>query len=106
MLLNKTVPEIIELVLKDGGLKPADFEFKTQNDYPEIDYVCQYGESHFNFVSRWMEREGMYYYFDQAADGEKMIITDTKISHTDLPQGGTLYYNPPDGYGTLRIVTR
>jgi type VI secretion system VgrG family protein len=61
------------------------------------EFVCQYGESHLHFVSRWMEREGMYYFFEQTAVGEKLIITDTSMSHTEMPEGRTMYYSPPSG---------
>ena len=97
VILNKTVPEIIEDVLKDGGLTSLDFELKLEKEYPKWEYICQYRESHLNFVSRWMEREGMYYYFEQAKSGEKVIITDTKIAHTEMPEGKTMYYSPPSG---------
>ena len=97
VLLNKTVPEIIEEVLEDGGLTSLDFELKLQKDYSKWEYICQYRESHLNFVSRWMEREGMYYYFEQTEDSEKVIITDTKIAHTDMSEGKTMYYSPPSG---------
>jgi type VI secretion system secreted protein VgrG len=97
VILNKTVPEVIEDVLKDGGLTPLDFELKLEKEYPKWEYICQYRESHLNFVSRWMEREGMYYYFEQAESGEKVIITDTKIAHTEMPEGKTMYYSPPSG---------
>jgi len=92
--LNKTVPEIVELALKDSGLSTLDFEFKIRGTYNPIDYVCQYNESHFNFISRWLEREGMYYYFDQKGAVEKIIFTDTHIAHTDLPD---VHYAPPSG---------
>lgn len=101
VILNKTVPDFIEDILKDGGLTTMDFEFKLQNSYPEIDYVCQYDESHFNFISRWLESEGIYYYFEQTDNSEKVIFTDTKISHTDLPQEANLFYSPPSGLDTL-----
>jgi type VI secretion system VgrG family protein len=97
VLLNKTVPEIIEEVLKDGGLTSLDFEFKLQKDYSKWEYICQYRESHLSFVSRWMEREGMYYYFEQTESSEKVIITDTKIAHTEMSEGKTMYYSPPSG---------
>ena len=97
VVLNKTVPKIIEEVLKDGGLTSLDFEFKLQKDYPQWEYICQYRESHLSFVSRWMEREGMYYYFEQTPQGEKVIITDTKIAHTDMSEGRTMYYSPTSG---------
>lgn len=92
--LNKSVPDIIALALKDSGLTKLDFEFKTRNLYQPIEYVCQYNESHFNFISRWLEREGLYYYFDQKGPAEKIIFTDTNIAHTNLPD---VSYAPPEG---------
>ena len=99
IFLDKTVPQIIEVVLQDGGLTSLDFELRLENKskYPIWEYICQYRESHLDFVSRWMEREGMYYYFEQTADGEKMIITDTNLSHTTMAEGRTMYYSPPTG---------
>ncbi|MFH1490644.1 MAG: type VI secretion system tip protein TssI/VgrG, partial [Pseudomonadota bacterium] len=101
VFLNKTVPEIIQEVLEDGGLTTLDIELRLENGYPQWEYICQYRESHFSFVSRWMEREGMYYFFEQTDTGEKMIITDTKVSHTDMPQGKTMHYSPPSGLDEL-----
>lgn len=101
LFLDKTVKEIIELVLLDAGLTSLDFEFKLQNDYSPFDYVCQYEESHYDFISRWMEREGLYYYFEQTENGEKVIITDTKAAHTGMSLGDTLFYNPPSGLAAL-----
>ncbi len=97
VFLEKDVKEIVEIVLKDGGLTPNDYEFKIKGSYPKNEYVCQYNETHFNFISRWMEREGLYYYFDQTGDIEKIIITDTKISHLPHPLGDIFYYSPPSG---------
>ncbi|MBN2688918.1 MAG: type VI secretion system tip protein VgrG [Deltaproteobacteria bacterium] len=97
VLLNRTVPRVIEEVLKDGGLTTLDFELKLEKEYTEWEYICQYGESHLNFVSRWMEREGLYYYFEQNENGEKIIITDTKLAHTEISYGKTMYYSPPSG---------
>ncbi len=97
VFLDKTVPEIIEACLKDGGLSGADFEMRLKGSYDPVEYVCQYGESHLNFVSRWCEREGIYYFFEQCDAGEKVIFTDTQISHTPYSQGDTLTYSPPSG---------
>jgi len=97
VFLDKTVPDIIQEVLKEGGLTSLDFDLRLQNSYPKWEYVCQYGESHLDFFSRWMEREGMYYYFEQGDGGEKVIITDTKLAHIEMPDAKTMYYSPPSG---------
>jgi type VI secretion system secreted protein VgrG len=95
VFLDKSVPEIIGEVLEDGGLISHDYELRISNNYPVWDYICQYRESHLNFVSRWMEREGLYYFFEQTENGEKLIITDTNLSHTPMAEGNTMYYSPP-----------
>jgi len=97
VFLDKTVPDMIQEVLKDGGLTSLDFEVKLQKSYPKWEYVCQYRESHLDFVSRWLEREGMYYYFEQGDSSEKVIITDTRMAHQEMRQGKTMYYSPPSG---------
>ena len=102
VFLNQSVQDLVESVLKDGGLTNLDFEFRLQGRYPKQAYVCQYGETHFNFMSRWLEREGIYYFFEQTPAGEKVVFTDTAISHTESPKGGSLSYSPPSGLGDAR----
>jgi type VI secretion system secreted protein VgrG len=97
VFLDKKIPDILQEVLKDGGLTSLDFDLKLQKTYPKWEYVCQYRESHLEFVSRWMEREGMYTYFEQGDDREKVIVTDTRTAHQEMPQGKTMYYSPPSG---------
>lgn len=101
VFLNKSLPDILTEVLKDGGLTQDDFELKLQKQYPAWEYVCQYRESHFHFASRWMERDGIYYYFEQTDSREKLIITDTALAHTDMPQGKTVDFSPPSGLDAL-----
>ena len=103
VFLDQPVPKIIEAVLKDAGLAGGiDFDFKLQGDYQPLEYVCQYDESYLNFISRWAEREGIYYFFEQSTEGEKIVFTDTKISHIDLPLGKDLIYQPQSGLDSLQ----
>jgi len=88
---------LIGQVLKDGGLSALDYTFRTQKTYAPLEYVCQYGESHYDFMARWLEREGLYYFFEQSASNEKLVITDSVLSHVDLPHEGKLLYAPPSG---------
>jgi len=97
VFLNQSVPDFVEDALHDGGLETADIDIGTLNGYEEINYICQYDESHFNFVSRWLERQGIYYYFNQESGGEELVLTDTKFSHSALKQGSDLFYNPASG---------
>jgi type VI secretion system secreted protein VgrG len=98
VFLNKKLDQFLGDVLQDGGLSQGlDFEFKLKDQYPVWDYLCQYSESHFDFVSRWLERDGVYYWFEQNDQGAKMIASDTLISHTPVPGHETFRYAPPTG---------
>ncbi|MDM8542941.1 type VI secretion system tip protein TssI/VgrG [Desulfococcaceae bacterium HSG9] len=98
LFLDKTAPQVIDEVLKQSELTTLDYEIKT-GSYPQWEYICQYGETNFNFMSRWMEREGMYYYFDHQENSdnksEKLIITDHYAAHEDIPDEMLLSYSPP-----------
>ncbi|MCI5224254.1 MAG: type VI secretion system tip protein VgrG, partial [Candidatus Electrothrix sp. AR4] len=103
VFLDQPVPKVMEAVLREADLAPGiDFEFRVQNEYQPVEYICQYGESHLNFVSRWAEREGIYYFFEQTEQGEKIVFTDTKISQTDLALGKDLTYHPQSGLDSLQ----
>lgn len=104
IILDKSVPDFIKDVLTDGGLVGEDFEFRLQGTYEPVEYVCQYNESHLNFISRWLEREGVYYFFEQTGNSEKVIFTDSMIAHTDLPQEKKLTYSPPSGLDSFHMA--
>lgn len=84
MFTQMTIPEIITTVLEDGGLTSDEYVFKLSDKYAVEEHVCQYRESQLDFISRWMEREGLYYYFEQTDEGEKLVISDSKAFQHEL----------------------
>jgi type VI secretion system secreted protein VgrG len=81
---NKKVPEILkEVFTAHGGL--AKFEDKTTRSYPRWTYCCQYRETDFNFVSRLMEQEGIYYYIKHENGLHTMVLADASSHHTPAP---------------------
>jgi len=71
-----TIPDILKNVL-DG----LDVTFEIQGTFHPRDYCVQYRESDFNFASRLMEEEGIFYFFTHTADGHKMVVANTPDSH-------------------------
>lgn len=80
----KTVPEILHEVLGPYGFSVED---KLSGSYRRWDYCVQYAETDFNFVSRLMELEGLYYFFEHAQGNHKMVLCDGMASHVALPNG-------------------
>jgi type VI secretion system secreted protein VgrG len=89
-----TVPEIIKKVL---GKYPIDLNVsKLTETYRKWDYCVQYRESDFNFVSRLMEHEGIYYFFEHSAGNHKMVLCDSIAAHKPFPGYASVPYYPPD----------
>lgn len=65
--LNKSIPEIIGEVLGSEIKGFGDIIVNMSNldlsRYPKLAMLCRYNESTWHFVSRLMERCGIYYYF-------------------------------------------
>ena len=98
IFMDRTTPEILAEILLDGGLLKDEFEFRLQGSYDrKWEYVCQYNESHFNFFSRWLEREGLYFFFEATDDTDKLIITDSMHTHTSASSNMPLLYRPSSG---------
>ncbi|MBI3068816.1 MAG: type VI secretion system tip protein VgrG, partial [Betaproteobacteria bacterium] len=87
------IPKIVEKVLQDGGLNSGvDYELKLSGEYRSRSYVCQYQETHLDFISRWMEHEGLYYWFEQGEEREKLIVADARNFHA--AQARRVFYRP------------
>src|SRR5579863_2826692 len=59
---QKSVTDIIQKVITDRGYS-STFKIATQATYQPRDYCVQYRETDFAYISRLMESEGIYYYF-------------------------------------------
>lgn len=72
--------DIIKKVLKDGGVTDIDDKTKSRGKV-EREYCVQYGESSFNFVSRLMEDEGIFYFFTHTDGKHTMVLADSSSAH-------------------------
>ena len=88
-----TVPQILKKVFADHST--ADFAFKLSACYRTWTYCVQYRETDFNFVSRLMEQEGIYYYFQHQQGRHTMVIADSTSAHTPFAGYKDLVYVDP-----------
>lgn len=92
---NQTIPQIIKQVFRDLGF--SDFEDSLSRPYREWEYCVQYRETSFDFVSRLMEQEGIYYYFRHEKDRHVLVLADAYGAHQACPGYESVPYYPPDG---------
>lgn len=87
---NLSVPDIVGKVFKEHGF--SDFQLKLQGTYPKRDYLVQYRETHFNFVSRLLEEEGIHYFFEHGNGKHKLILADTPDANLPCPDQNSARY--------------
>ncbi|WP_414447887.1 type VI secretion system tip protein TssI/VgrG [Burkholderia sp. 22PA0099] len=94
---GKSVPQIVQSVLGDIGY--SDLKPSLTGSYPPRDYCVQYRESDFDFISRLMEQEGIYYFFTHTEGTHTMVLADALGAHTTVPSFEQIPYAPPTERG-------
>jgi type VI secretion system secreted protein VgrG len=69
----RTVLEIVEAVLDEYGI---DYRNACTASYPALEHCGQYDESDFAFVSRLLERDGIYYFFEHEDGRDRLVLAD------------------------------
>ena len=78
---DMNVLDILETVFSAYDMANGRWLIRSQRPYAARSYCVQYRESDFHFISRLMQQEGLYYFFEHSADqdrypGHRMVITD------------------------------
>ena len=99
---DKTVPDIIEAVFKHYGF--SDYQLKLTASYPTWEYCVQYRETAFNFVSRLMEQEGIYYYFEHQDGKHTLVLADSISAHKPFPGYADITFHELEQGSEMREV--
>ena len=102
---EKTPQDVISDELSNDLM--LDHHLSLSQVYPQKEFICQYSESNFNFVSRIAEHWGIYYYFDHDQEGRLVFADDT--NYEPLPIGVVNLdesNNPTHSFTTIRTLRR
>ena len=109
---KEDIVSIVKTVLQPAASIGVSVDVKAQKTYPKRPYCVQYNESDFDFVTRLLEQEGAYYFFEHAAGSHSMVLADSAKAHQPLVASATLDYLPgaskaaTDLEGVLEWVAR
>ncbi|AJY39587.1 type VI secretion system tip protein VgrG [Burkholderia humptydooensis] len=99
-LNEQTIPDIVKQVLRGASFGSRDYRLRHGSGYRKRSFVCQYDESHLDFVSRWMEKEGLYYYFEHDGKRETLAIVDDRRYQPGPADDLALRYLPAADFDT------
>ena len=90
--LKMSVPDIVKTVLSEIGY--GDVKLSLSGNYSPREYCVQYREDYFNFISRLMEQEGIYYFFQHTDGVHTMVLADSLGAHATTGGYEELPYRP------------
>jgi type VI secretion system secreted protein VgrG len=94
-----SVLEIVEEVFgRYGDIAKYRYELAASK-YPKLNYCVQYNESDFDFVSRLLEENGIFYRFDHELDGHTLVLADDSTQATAIDGDPAVRYILDQGAG-------
>ncbi|HGG2026040.1 TPA: type VI secretion system Vgr family protein [Escherichia coli] len=94
--VNKSVPEVVEQILTEHGLKGWEYEFSLKRTYPKREQINQYQESDLRFIQRLLAEVGIFYFFTLHPDAQTEVIHFGDVQAA-LIFDKTLPVNSPSG---------
>jgi len=93
---NKDVPDIVKSVIRQCG-QPIDLDPRITGSYTPREYCVQYNETDFQFISRLLEEEGIYYYFKFTESNHTMVWGDALSAFAAVPYSERVVYEGIEG---------
>jgi type VI secretion system secreted protein VgrG len=87
---NQKVQDIIRDVFDSAHFKSFDVS-KVTGDHEPREYCVQYRETDFNFVSRLMEEEGIFYFFKHEDGKHTLMLADSTSAYEDCKENDLTY---------------
>ena len=105
---KKAVPVVVKEVFTKAGIPADDVKIAVHGPHPDWEYCVQYRESDLDFVSRLLEQEGIFYFFEHTKDKAVLRAGDATSDHPACPKVAALPFRPASGMtGTVEdTVTR
>ena len=82
-----TTQDIIRKVLETAGIASDRFRFALSGTYEPRDYCVQYRESDWAFISRLLEEDGVFYFFEHSADKHVLVMGDSPAACKPIVAG-------------------
>ncbi len=85
---NLSVPEIFQKLWRE--CTDAPYELKLRRQYPALNYVVQFEETHADFLNRLLQQAGIFYYHVHEDGQSKIVLCDDSYA---LPHYGAIEFD-------------
>ncbi len=86
---TQSAKDILQTIFGEQGI--TDFEFRGGASLPTMDYCVQYRETTLAFVSRLMERFGLFYWHEHTDSSHTLVIADANNRAKPVTEGDAAF---------------
>jgi len=86
-----TVDLVEEVTGRSKSSNAIKLKKSLSASYPKREYCVQFNETDFEFISRLMEEDGIFYFFEHTSSGHTMVLADDKSAYKKCPETEAVY---------------
>ena len=89
--------DIVSQLLEESGMTSDRYRFVLQDEKRMRGFCVQYQENDLEFISRLLEEEGIFYFFEHQVDKHVIVFADTSTVHVPVNGNPSIGFNPGGG---------
>ncbi len=94
---NQSSSAIIGEILKDDQIPADRAVMRLQETYPAKEFSVQYQETDLAFLSRILESDGIWYFFEQAEHKHMLVMADSRSAYQPVSGDSALAFKQSEG---------
>ena len=92
-----SVIEIVRELLKENNIPSDGYAFRLKESYEQRRHCVQYRETDLIFISRLLEEEGIFYFFEHTKDKHLLVFADSTIAYKPIDGEPKVKFNSGGG---------
>ncbi len=89
--------DIVAKILEEHDITSDQYAFRLKNEDIFNKFNIQYNETDLHFISRLVEKEGIFYFFEHFEDKHVLVFCDTEAFYRDIAGDTSIQLNSGDG---------
>ncbi|KYF49761.1 hypothetical protein BE04_24710 [Sorangium cellulosum] len=100
-----TTKDIVAQLLEESGISPSRVSFRLAGTYPPREVCTQFGEDSLSFLSRLLEEEGIFYFFEHGPDGTSVVFADSSAAYAATTPSDQILFVDPSALTSEQAIT-
>ncbi|MDX1693975.1 MAG: type VI secretion system tip protein TssI/VgrG [Ketobacteraceae bacterium] len=93
---DQQVPAVVNTLLKEAGFEAVQYQWDLKSTCPVREYIVQYGETEYEFITRLLAEEGIHFHFRHDHQRHVLCFSDHNGVFADIDGQSALRYCQED----------